>query len=78
MAHGDGPVSQPNFEWSENNLYIRVDRPLALHDLTWLMLADTLEEGARGFFEGLRGWFETEITILDDTGGPVGGGSVTF
>lgn len=75
-AHGDGPVLQPNFEWSERKLYIRISRPLAQEDLTWFMLANTLE-GVRHFFDGLRGWFETEITILDDTAGPVGSGSVS-
>lgn len=76
-AHGDRHVSQPNFEWSEKKLYLRISRPLAREDLTWLILADTLE-GIRGFFDDLRGWFETEITILDDTAGPVGSGSLTF
>lgn len=76
-AHGDGPVLQPNLEWSEGKLYIRISRPLAREDLTWLILADTLE-GTRGVFGGLRGWFETEITILDDASGLVGRGSVTF
>lgn len=76
-AHGDGPVSQPNFEWSEKRLYLRISRPLAQQDLTWLMLADTLE-GLREFFDGLQGWFETSITILDDTAGPVGEGAITF
>ncbi|MCJ1450872.1 hypothetical protein MMC28_001206 [Mycoblastus sanguinarius] len=76
-ARGDGPVPQPNFEWEVRNLYVRISRPLAQTDLTWLMLADTLE-GLREFFEGLRGWFETEITILDDRAGPVGSGSVNF
>lgn len=76
-AKGDGPVPQPNFEWSEGNLCIRISRPLARDDLSWLMLADTLE-GLMTFFDELRGWFETEITILDDTAGPVGSGSVTF
>ena len=75
-AHGDGPVPQPNLQWSEGRLYIRISRPLAQEDLTWLMLADTLE-GLRCFF-GHYGWFETSITILDDTAGPVGSGSVTF
>ena len=42
-------------------------------DLTWLMLADTLE-GLREPFHGLSG----KITVLDDTLGPVGSGSVTF
>lgn len=76
-ARGDGPVPQPNFEWCEKRLCIRISRPLAQEDLTWLMLADTLE-GLRVFFGGLHGWFETSITILDDTVGPVGGGSITF
>ena len=56
---------------------MRISRPLAQTDLTWLMLADTLE-GLREFFDGLSGWFETEVTILDDTAGPVGSGSVKF
>lgn len=63
-------------EWSEKRLYISVSRPLAREDLTWLMLADMLE-GVRVFF-GVQGWFETEITILDDTAGPVGGGRIFF
>ena len=75
-AHGDGPISQPNFEWSVGNLYIRISRPLAQEDLTWLMLEDTLE-GLRLFY-ALYGWFETSITILDDTEGPVGSGSVNL
>ena len=76
-AHGDGPVSQRNFEWSEKGLYLRISRPLARQDLTWLMLADTLE-GVRDFFNGLQGWFETSITILDDIAGPVGDGVIAF
>ena len=76
-AHGDGPVAQPNLEWSEGKLFIRISRPLAQEDLTWGILADTLE-GLRYFFDGLRGWFETSITILDDIAGPVGSGSVSF
>lgn len=76
-AHGDGPVLQPSFRWSVDRLYIRVSRPLAQKDLTWLMLADTLE-GLRVFFGGLQGWFETSIIILDDTAGPVGTGSLKF
>lgn len=73
-AHGDGSASQPNFEWSEKKLYIKISRPLAQEELTWLMLADTLE-GLRVFFDGLQGWhqwFETSFTILDNTAGPVG------
>ena len=76
-ARGDGPVPQPNFDWSKKKLHIKISRPLAQDDLTWSMLADTLE-GTRAFFDGLQGWFETSITILDDTAGPVGEGSVTF
>ena len=70
-AHGDGPVPQANFEWDQDKLYIRISRPLAQQDLTWLILADTLE-GLRLFFGSLQGWFQTSITILDDTAGPVG------
>ena len=76
-ARGDGPVPRPNFEWSEEKLYVRLSRPLARDDLTWLMLADTLE-GLRSFFSRLQGCFETEITILDDTVGPVGSGNIVF
>ena len=48
-AHGDKAVEESNFEWSEDGLYIRISRPLAREDLTWLMLTDTLE-GLRVFF----------------------------
>ena len=75
-AHGDGPVPRTIVEWSEKKLYIRFSRPLARDDLTWMMLADTLE-GLRVFFD-TRGWFETSITILDDTAGPVADGSVAY
>ena len=75
-ARGDGPVSQPNLQWSEGKLYLRISRPLAQEDLTWLMLSDTVE-GLRLFFDG-RGWFETSITILDDTAGPVGSGILVY
>ena len=74
-AHGDGPVSQQIYEWSEKRLCIRISRPLAEESLTWLMLTDTLE-GLRLFFDQLQGWFETQITILDDFLGPVGRGSI--
>ena len=76
-AHGDGPIPQPNSKWEVRKLNVRINRPLAQMDLTWLMLADTLE-GLREFFDRLSGWFETQITILDDTAGPVGRGSVSF
>ena len=76
-AHGDKAVEESNFEWSEDGLYIRINRPLAREDLTWLMLTDTLE-GLRVFFGGSHGWFETGLTILDATGGPVGDGYLTF
>ena len=75
-AHGDGPISQPNLEWSEGYLYVRFSRPLAQEDLTWLMLEDALE-GLRLFYV-LYGCFETSITILEETEGPVGSGSVTI
>lgn len=75
-AHGDGPVSRPNFLWSEGRLYLRISRPLAEEELTWLMLSDTVE-GLRLFFAP-RGWFETSITILDDTAGPVGSGTLKY
>ena len=73
-ARGDGPVPQSHFEWSEKDLYIKISRPLAKNDLTWLMLADTLE-GLMLFFD-VYGWFATSITILDDTAGPVGDSDV--
>ena len=76
-ARGDGPVPQTKFEWSDKMLYIRIGRSVAQEDLTWLMVADTLE-GLRLFFDGLQGWFELSITILDDIAGPVGEGSVSF
>ena len=76
-AHGDGPVSPARFDWSEKKLYISIIRPLARQDLTWMMLADTVE-GLRVFFDGLQGWFETSITILDDTAGPVGNGRMFY
>ena len=76
-ARGDGPVTPPKHEWSEKKLYISINRPIAEQDLTWLMLADTLE-GSRLFFDSLQGWFETLITILDDTAGPVGDGCTTY
>ena len=76
-AQGDGPVSQLDFEWSEKKLHIKIARSSARQDLTWLMLADTLE-GTRIFFDRLQGWFETLITILDETAGPVGVGSIAY
>lgn len=59
-------------------LCIRIGRrSVGREDLTWLMVADTLE-GLRVFFDGLQGWFELSVTILDDVAGPVGEGSVSF
>ena len=75
-AHGDEAIQQSNFEWSRQKLFIRISRPLARDDLTWSILSDTLE-GLRVFFDSY-GWFETSITILDDTAGPVGDGSISF
>ena len=76
-ARGDGPVSQLTLEWSEKKLHLKIGRLSTRQDLTWLMVADTLE-GTRIFFDRLQGWFETLITILDDTAGPVGIGSITY
>lgn len=76
-ARGDGPVSRSKFKWTEKIHHVTISRPLAQEDLTWLMLADALE-GLRLFFDGLQGWFETKFTILDDTAGIVGSGSVDF
>jgi len=42
----------------------------------WLMLANSLE-GLKDFFEEY-GWFECQITVLDDTLGPVATGSVEY
>lgn len=72
-VRGDGPVAPARFEWVDKSLHIVLSRPLAREDLTWMMLADTVE-GLRVFFDGLQGCFETSITILDDTAGPVGNG----
>lgn len=76
-ARGDGPVSRPKFVWSEKDLRMGIGRSFAQRDLTWLMLTDTLE-GVRLFYNGLQEWFETSITILDDTAGPVGDGRITY
>ena len=76
-ARGDGPAPQQMFEWSDQGLLIRIGRPRAQLDLTWLMLADMLE-GLRVFFAKMKGWFETSITIIDDTAGPVASGYLTF
>ena len=73
-AHRDKSV---NFEYSEDRLYIRISRPLAREDLTWLMLTETLE-GLMVIFGASYGWFETSITILDDTADPVGDGTIAF
>ncbi len=48
--------------------------PFAQLDLIWSMLADTLP-GLRVFMIKY-GWFETMITVLNDTPGPVGYGRV--
>lgn len=76
-ARGDGPAPQQMFEWLDERLLIRIGRPRAQSDLTWLMLADMLE-GLRLFFAEMKGWFETSITIIDDTAGPVASGYLTF
>ena len=77
-ARGDGPVTEEKMEWCEKRLCVRVSRPLAREDLSWMMLADMLE-GLRVFFgDEKRGWFETLITVLDDTAGPVADGSISY
>ncbi len=76
VTHGDGPVPKPEFYWSQERLSVKISRPFAQLDLTWLMLADTLE-GLRVFLIKY-GWFETMITVLDDTAGPVGYGRVEY
>ncbi|KAL9026192.1 MAG: hypothetical protein Q9196_005104 [Gyalolechia fulgens] len=76
-AHGDQRVPGPLLVWSEKKLCIHIGRPLARLDLTWQMVADTLE-GLRIFFDRLQGWFETAITILDDSVGVVGDGGITY
>lgn len=75
-ARGDGPIQLPSIAFSEKSLRLSVTRPPNDYNLTWLMLANTLD-GVRLFFHRLQAWFETEITILDDTEGPVGQGSLT-
>lgn len=75
-AHGDGPVPSPNYDWSQGRLYVRFVRPLASQDLTWLMLASSLE-GLKDFFDEY-GHFECQITVLDDMLGPVATGSVEY
>ena len=76
-ARGDGPVAEPRYQWDEDRTAIKITRPLSSAQLTWLMVADTVE-GIRLFFEGLQGWFETSITILDDEAGIVGTGWVDY
>lgn len=76
-AQGDGPVPQQHMDWNRRDLYIHVQRPLRQRDLTWLMVADTVE-GLRLFFERVHAWFELRITILDDTAGMVGSGSLEY
>ena len=76
-ASGDGPVSQLRYEWTEGRTFMRIWRSSGANYLTWLMMTDTVE-GVRVFFDDLRGCFEMQVTILDDTAGVVGGGSVGF
>ena len=75
-ARGDGPILQSSLLLSEKSLRLRISRTPKEYSFTWLMLADTLD-GVRLFFDRLQGWFEMEITILDDTAGPVGRGKLT-
>ncbi|KAG7005698.1 hypothetical protein G7Y79_00018g045050 [Physcia stellaris] len=76
-AQGDGPVPRQHMHWNRRDLYLHVQRPLRQRDLTWLMVADTVE-GLRLFFERAHAWFELRITILDDTAGVVGSGSLEY
>ncbi len=75
-SRGDGPVPAPIYEWSHGRLNVKIVRPLASQDLTWLMLANSLE-GLKDFFDEY-GWFVCQITVLDDTLGPVATGSVEY
>lgn len=76
-ARGDGPASDVYFQWVQNRLYIEVRRLRVEEVLTWLMLADMLE-GVRLFFRMQGWWFETAITLLDDTAGLVASGQIVF
>lgn len=70
-ARGDGPIAQPTFEWRHGRLYVRMEHQL---ELTWLVMAQALH-GILDFGDeyGFRGCV---FTVLDDTKGVVGSGSV--
>ena len=74
-TRGDGSVSRRSSKRVEDRLTI-INHGLSAHqDLTWLMLADSLN-GIRVFFRRLQRWLETEITILDDIARIVGNGTI--
>ncbi len=74
-ARGDGPIAQPTFEWRHGRTYVRVEqRDLAGGGLSWVVLAEALH-GVREFGETF-GVFGVRFTVLDDTVGVVGSGSV--
>ncbi|KAF6236260.1 hypothetical protein HO173_005891 [Letharia columbiana] len=70
-ARGDAPIAQPTFEWRHGRLYVRVEHELAL---TWLVMAEALH-GLRDFGDEY-GFWGLSFTVLDDTAGIVGSGSV--
>ena len=74
-TRGDGSVSRHSSKWVEDRSTIINHDLSADQDLTWLMLADSLH-GIKVFFRRLQGWFETEITILDDIARIVGKGII--
>jgi len=71
-ARGDAPIAQPNFEWHLGRLHVRLNNPNL--ELTWMVMSEAIQ--------GLRMWgwdvgfITTEFTILDDTVGPVGSGTI--
>ena len=72
-ARGDGPVEQPTFEWRHGRLYVRVEQQHRL-ELSWLVMAEALSGVLE--FGYTFGFFGCEFTVLEDTVGVVGSGSV--
>lgn len=70
-ARGDGPIAQPTFEWRHGRVYVRVEHGL---ELTWLVMAEALHGVVE--FGYSYGFFGCVFTVLDDTAGVVGSGSV--
>lgn len=74
-ARGDGPIAQPTFEWRHGRTCVRAEQhELGVGGLSWLVLAEALH-GVREFGETF-GVFGCQFTVLDDTVGVVGSGSV--